>query len=115
MAKNRDNRFVQTSRPPRLPILGASHASLRGLERQAMPEVFRFGGVAKRRKDTLALVPVGKLIAIVAATGLSGLPCRNQQNGFVPIGRVGNKTHSRPMIVCRRTHAVDRKSTRLNS
>ncbi len=52
----------------------------------------RFGGIAERRENGFAFVPVGKLIGVVAAAGLAGLSRGEEQNGFIPIRRIGHET-----------------------
>src|ERR1700687_3528294 len=68
----------------------------------------RFGSIAKRGENGFALVPVGKLIGVMAATGLAGLSPGDEQNGFIPVSRVADETHRGAVIFRRRAHAVDR-------
>lgn len=59
----------------------------------------RFGGIAERRENGSAFVPVGKLIGIVAAAELSGLSRGKQQDGLIPVSGIGDKPHRRAVAL----------------
>jgi len=58
-----------------------------------VPARVRFGGVAERRDDGPALIPIRELIGVVAAAELARLSGRNEENGIVPIGGIGDEAH----------------------
>src|SRR6266852_6578548 len=35
----------------------------------------------------------------MATAGLSGLSCRDQKNGFIPVGRIGDESHCRAVVL----------------
>src|SRR5207248_10271726 len=77
------------------------------LESECVPARVRLGRIAERRENGLAFVPVGKLIGVMATTRLPGLSCGEEQNRFIPISGVANKTHRGAMILRRRAYAVN--------
>src|SRR5271169_5116195 len=71
------------------------------------------GSIAERREDGFALVPVGKLIGIVAAAGLAGFSRGNEQDGLIPITGVCHEAQRGTMSLSGRAHAVERSRLRL--
>src|SRR4029077_5196535 len=57
------------------------------------------GHVAKPLKNWPPLIPVRKLIRIVTAPRLARLPSRNQHNRLVPIRRIRDEAHRRPVMI----------------
>src|SRR5258708_2098103 len=61
------------------------------LERECVFPRVRLGSIAERRENGFALVPVGKLIGVMAAARLAVLPGADEQNAFIPVSPVYNK------------------------
>src|SRR5260370_36968508 len=57
-----------------------------------LPRIY-FGDVAEGLVDRAALVPIGKLVGVVGAAGLTGLAAGDEHDGLIPICEVGDKTH----------------------
>src|SRR5260370_33749268 len=74
------------------------------LEGERVLSSFSFGGIAERRENGFAFVPVGKLIGVVAAAGLAGLSRGDEQNGFIPVGGIGHESHCRALVLQSRSH-----------
>src|SRR5260370_8571544 len=62
-----------------------------------LPRIY-FGEVAEGLVDRAALVPIGKLVGVVGAAGLTGLAAGDEHDGLIPICEVGDKTHGRAVM-----------------
>src|SRR5258708_21295562 len=76
------------------------------LESERVLPRLRLGSIAERGENGFTFVPVGKLIGIMAAAGLAGLPRRNEQNGFIPVSGVTDEAHRRAERLSGRAYAV---------
>src|SRR5262249_61397218 len=61
----------------------------------------------------LCVKPVGELVRVMAAAGLTTLSAGNEQDGIVPIGGVRNESHCRAMTLGRSAWAEPSSSLRL--
>src|SRR5260370_14744298 len=86
--------------------LSKAMESRRGLQRQSMLPRMRFGCIAEGLVDRAALVPIGKLIGVVAAARLTGLAAGDEHDGLVPVCEVGHKTHGRTVMIGRGTGTI---------
>src|SRR5260370_8835786 len=77
------------------------------LERECVFPRVRRGRIAERRENGFALVPVGKLIGVMAAARLAGLPGGDEQNGFIPVSGVADKAHRGAVGMGGGANAVD--------
>src|SRR5712672_4154204 len=83
-----------------------NRASGSGLQRQGVLAGTGFRHIAKRLIDREALVPIGKLVGVVRASGLAGLASRDEHDGFVPISEISDETHGGAVMFGGRTRAL---------
>src|SRR5216684_1271891 len=87
--------------------------SRRGLQGQNMLPRIHFGEVAEGLVDWAALVPIGKLVGVVGAAGLTGLAAGDEHDGLIPICEVGDKTHGWAVMFSGGTRTVGGAGLRL--
>ena len=67
---------------------------------------FRFCGIGKGGEDGFAFVPIRELVGVVAAADLAGLASRDELDGGVPVGKIGDESHGRAVMRGCRARAV---------
>src|ERR1700745_1494099 len=83
------------------------------MQSQGVFAVLGRGAIGEGRVDGLAFVPIGELVGIVAAAGLTVLAGGDEEDRFVPIRGVGNETHGGSMVFCSGANAVTGARLRL--
>src|SRR6202140_4666832 len=87
--------------------------SRRGFQRQSMFPRVRFCYIAEALIDRPAFVPIGKLVRVVGAAGLTRLAAGDEHDGLVPICEVGDETHGGAVVFRCGTWAVGCAGLRL--
>src|SRR5437660_10579643 len=92
---------------------GRGTGSSSRLESERMLSSLCLSGIGERGENGFAFVPVGKLVGVMAAPRLAGLPRGDEHNGFIPVFGVADKAHRRAVSLHGRAHAVLRSRLRL--
>src|SRR5438309_6986935 len=74
---------------------GCSTGSRSRLESERVFSSPLFSSIAERRENGFPLVPIGKLIGVMAATRLARLPGGEGHNGFIPVFGISAEAHRR--------------------
>src|SRR5258708_29588640 len=90
-----------------------NRASGSGLQRQGVLAGPGFRHIAEGLIDRAALIPIGKLVGVVRASGLAGLASRDEHDGFVPISEISDETHGGAVMFGGGTRAVSGAGLRL--
>src|SRR5438876_11399846 len=64
---------------------GRSMGSSSRFESERVFSTLGFSSIAERRENGFPLVPIAKLIGVMAATRLAGLPRSDEHDGFIPV------------------------------
>src|SRR5438045_3032048 len=72
-----------------------------------------FRRVAEGLIDWAALIPMGKLVCVVGAAGLTGLAAGDQHDGFVPVSQISDEAHGGTVMLGSGTRAVGGAGLRL--
>ncbi len=62
-----------------------------GLQGQRMFLSLGFGGVAEGAVNRFAFEPEVKLVGVMLAAGLAGLSSGDEDDGMIPVGKIGDK------------------------
>src|SRR5437660_11351467 len=92
---------------------GCSMGSRSRLESERVFSSPLFSSIAERRENGFPLVPIGKLVGVMAATRLTRLPRSDEHNRFIPIFWVADKAHRRAVGLRGGAYAVDSARLRL--
>lgn len=73
---------------------------------------FGLGRIAERAVNRFAFEPVLKLVGVMLAAGLAGLSGGDEDDGMIPVGKIGDKAFRRAMAAAGGTWAENRAGLR---